>query len=65
MIDRRQVPAEASPEQRKLQQWGRTAASARELANRVASSSEETAALFDSGYRPQSELGIDPRDEVT
>jgi hypothetical protein len=31
------------------------------LAGRVDGSSEETAALFDSGYRKESELGEDPR----
>jgi hypothetical protein len=57
--------AEAPQETRKLKQWGRTAESVRDLANRMASSSEETAALFDSGYRPQSELGEDPREDVS
>jgi catalase (peroxidase I) len=57
-------PAEAPQETRKLAQWARTAESIRDLANRMAGSSEETAALFDSGHRPQSELGEDPREDV-
>ncbi len=55
---------EDTQEKRKLAQWARTAASTRDLANRVAGSSEETAALFDSGYRQQSELGADPREDA-
>jgi hypothetical protein len=65
MIDVSPPSAEAAPEQRKLSEWARTTSSVRELANRVAGSSEETAALFDSGYRPQSELGTDPRADAT
>jgi hypothetical protein len=60
----RSLPAEAPLEQRKLKAWARTTASGHELANREASSSEETATLFDSGYRPQSELGTDPREDA-
>jgi hypothetical protein len=65
MIDGIPPAAEAAPEERKLKEWARTTASIRELARRVAGSSEETAALFDSGYRPQSELGTDPRADAT
>jgi hypothetical protein len=56
--------AEVPQETRKLAKWARTAESARDLANRVAGSSEETAALFDTGYRQQSELGENPREDA-
>ena len=64
MIALSQPAAEAPQETRKLAKWARSAESVRDLANRVAGSSEETAALFDSGYRPQSELGEDPREDA-
>jgi hypothetical protein len=44
-------------ERRRIAEQARRARSVRELADRVAGSSEETAALFDSGYRTVSELG--------
>jgi hypothetical protein len=50
--------------ERRLAELARTTASARELADRVAGSSEETAAFFDSGYRKESELGTNPRDDA-
>jgi hypothetical protein len=64
MMALNQPMAEAPQETRKLAKWARSAESVRDLANRVAGSSEETAALFDSGYRPQSELGEDPREDA-
>jgi hypothetical protein len=48
-------------EKRRAEELARFMRSARELANKVAESSEETAALFDSGYRTDSELGLDSR----
>jgi hypothetical protein len=33
----------------------------RDLSNKVAGTSEETAGLFNSPYKPESEQGIDPR----
>jgi hypothetical protein len=50
-------------EKRRVEELARTTHSARELANRVAGSSEETAALFESGYRVESELGHDSRED--
>jgi hypothetical protein len=53
-------PIKSRPD-RKLERMARDAKSATELSDRVASSSEETAALFASEYKPISELGVDPR----
>jgi hypothetical protein len=50
-------------EKRRLEELARTTHSARELANKVAGSSEETAAVFDSGYRSSSELGQGSRED--
>jgi hypothetical protein len=52
-----------SRERERIERLARKTASGRELGDRVAGSSEETAAIFDSGYRPQSEWGEDPRAE--
>jgi hypothetical protein len=53
-----------SRDDHRVQELARTTRSARELANKIAGSSEETAALFNSPYRQQSELGIDPREDA-
>jgi hypothetical protein len=53
-----------SRDDRRVEELARQSRSARELADKIASSSEETAALFDSGYRQQSELGVDPREHA-
>jgi hypothetical protein len=50
-------------ERQRVQRLAHRTRSARELADRVAGSSEETAALFDSGYRDVSELGVDPHQD--
>jgi hypothetical protein len=50
-------------ERRRVAELARRARSVRELGNKVAGSSEETAALFDSGYRVVSELGHDSRED--
>lgn len=50
-------PSNLSREQRRLAQLERTTSSPRELAARVAGTSEATAGLFDSGQRNDTELG--------
>jgi hypothetical protein len=57
-------PPKLSRDDLHVRELARKTHSPRELANRIAGSSEETAALFDSGYRQQSELGIDPRQDA-
>jgi hypothetical protein len=49
---------------RRVENLMRRSHSILELANRVASSSEETAALFDSRYRTHSEWGENPRADI-
>jgi hypothetical protein len=58
------APHVAIQDGRRLAELARTIASAKELADKVAGSSEETAALFDSRYRAQSELGVNPRHDA-
>jgi hypothetical protein len=53
-----------SRDDRHVEELARRIRSARELGDKVAGTSEETAALFDSGYRQQSELGADPRKDA-
>jgi hypothetical protein len=58
MIDPGKAPAsQPAREDRKLRHLAQATPSARELADKVASSSEATAQLFNSEYSPESELG--------
>jgi hypothetical protein len=54
------IPDQAR-EREHIERLTRITTDGRQLAGLVAGSSEETAALFASGYRPQSELGQDLR----
>jgi hypothetical protein len=56
-------PAVPPREEMRLQQLLKIHPDARDLASRVASSSEATAELFTSPYKPESEQGEDPRPE--
>jgi hypothetical protein len=56
------APVKSRPDM-KLQRLARSIARAGELAERIANSAEETAALFDSDYKSTSEWGLDPRVE--
>jgi hypothetical protein len=58
MTDPSKTPAsQPEREDRKLRGLARVTPSAKELADKVASTSESTAQLFNSDYRPESELG--------
>jgi hypothetical protein len=58
MIDPSKTPAsQPAREDRKLRHLAQEIPSARELADKVASTSEATAQLFNSEYSPESELG--------
>jgi hypothetical protein len=50
-------------EERKLRELLKKHPDPRDLASRVAASSEATAELFTSEYKPESEQGVDPRPE--
>jgi hypothetical protein len=58
MTDPSKMPAsQPAREDRKLRGLARMTASAKELADKVSSSSEATAQLFNSEYSPESECG--------
>jgi hypothetical protein len=61
MIENPSPIPDQSRERCHIERLARATPGGRQLAGRVAGSSEETAALFDSGYRPQTEWGEDPR----
>ncbi len=50
-------------EERKLERLMRNHPDPRDLSDRVAGTSEETADLFNSEYKPWTEWGEDPREE--
>jgi hypothetical protein len=54
-------PAITHREDMRLEELKKSHPDPRDLSNKVAGTSEETAALFNSPYKPESELGIDPR----
>jgi hypothetical protein len=54
-------PAIPPREDVRLEELKKSHPDPRDLSNKVAGTSEETAGLFNSPYKPESELGIDPR----
>ncbi len=48
-------------EDRRLEDMAKAHPDPRDLASKAAGTSEETAGLFNSPYKPESEEGIDPR----
>jgi hypothetical protein len=47
-------------DERRLEELKKSHPDARDLSNKAASTSEETAALFNSPYKPEWEEGIEP-----
>jgi hypothetical protein len=54
-------PANKPQDERSLEGLEKSHPDPRDLSNKVAGTSEETAGLFNSPYKPDSEWGIDPR----
>ena len=56
-------PANKPQDERSLEGLAKSHPGPRDLSNKAASTSEETAAVFNSPYKPKSEQGIDPRSD--
>jgi hypothetical protein len=54
-------PAITPREEERLEELKKSHPDPLDLSNKVAGTSEETAGLFNSPYKPESEQGIDPR----
>ncbi len=64
MLENPAPTPEPNRERWHIERLARLCKGQRQLADRVAGTSEETASLFDSGYRPQSERGENPHNEL-